>query len=162
MGCAGGGQPEHYRLTAGCAGSLAALKCGGPRDPGCRGTPHTGRLFAAGPQGTQTEVKGGRVVVPAQEPEASLGTFMLQVHTRFTTCTLTETSDSLKESWRKQHLYYLAVPFEELWGCEQSSTQAQEHAINFSGTSRLYQQRNLSPKLYVFEQQNRLHTLLYL
>ena len=74
----------------------------------------------------RTEVKGGREVVPAQEPESSLGTLMLEVYTRFTTRTLTETSDSLKESWRKQHLYYFAVPFEELWGCVQSSTQAQE------------------------------------
>lgn len=53
----------------------------------------------------RTEVKGGREVVPAQEPESSLGTLMLEVYTRFTTRTLTETSDSLKESWREQHLY---------------------------------------------------------
>ena len=40
--------------------------------------------------------------------------------------TLTGTSDSLKESWRRQHLYDLGVPFEELGGSEQSLTQAQE------------------------------------
>ena len=74
-----GSVPENFRREPGCA------EMQGDGDPGRHGTPHTCGVFAAGPQGTGPEVKGGAVVGPAQEPESSLGTVMLQVHTRFTT-----------------------------------------------------------------------------